>query len=305
MGIRQLELVVKERCRSGTLTIKDAFQIFDRLLAAKNPTPSIYSFNQLFTALTRMKNSNNHYASVFSLFNRWTQPRRVSPSPDGVTYSVLISYCIRMNQPRLGLVFLGRFIKGGQRAEANIFNPLLKGLCSENRISDAVAMVFNKMPKLGCTPNVISYNTIIDGLCKEGTISKAFSVFEKMLSVGIVPNVVTYSSLIDGLCKEGAISKAFSLFERMLSEGIVPNVVTYNSLINGLCKEGETQKAETLLSYMISRGLEPNVVTYTTLVDGLCKNGLLDKAVELLQSMVSKGHDPNVVTYTAIIDALC
>ena len=82
MGTRQLELLVKERYRSGTLTIKDALQFFDRLLAAKNPAPSIYSFTQLFTALTRMKNSKTHCATIFSLFNRWTQSRGVSPSPE-------------------------------------------------------------------------------------------------------------------------------------------------------------------------------------------------------------------------------
>ncbi|XP_078170558.1 pentatricopeptide repeat-containing protein At3g61360-like isoform X2 [Carex rostrata] len=270
MGTRQLELLVKERYRSGTITIKDALQFFDHLLATKSPAPSIYSFNHLFTALTRIKNSSNHYATVFSLFNRWTQTRRVSPSPDICTYCILIAYCIRMNRQKLGLVFLGRFIKSRQRADARIFNPLLKGLCYENRISEAVAMAFNKMPKLGCKPNVISYSTVIDGLCKEG-----------------------------------AISNAFGLFERMLSEGIVPNVITYNSLINGLCKEGDTEMAEEQLSNMVSQGLKPNVVTYNTLVDGLCKKGLLDKAVEMLQSMVSSGHDPNVVTYNTIIDAQC
>ena len=78
MGTRQLELLVKERYRSGTLTIKDALQIFDHLLVAKNPAPSIYSFNQLFTALTRMNNTNNTYEYMsiyvglfFFFFRAW------------------------------------------------------------------------------------------------------------------------------------------------------------------------------------------------------------------------------------------
>ncbi|XP_078153288.1 transcription termination factor MTEF18, mitochondrial-like isoform X1 [Carex rostrata] len=43
---------------------------------------SIYSFNQLFIALTRMKKSSNNYATVLSLFNQWTQETsfRVSTS---------------------------------------------------------------------------------------------------------------------------------------------------------------------------------------------------------------------------------
>jgi hypothetical protein len=78
MGIRQFELLVKERCQSGTLTMEDALQSFHHLLTAKNPAPSIRPFNHLFAALVRMKNSNNHYATIFSLFNHLIQELKQS-----------------------------------------------------------------------------------------------------------------------------------------------------------------------------------------------------------------------------------
>ncbi|KAJ4779922.1 Pentatricopeptide repeat (PPR) superfamily protein [Rhynchospora pubera] len=226
-----------------------------------------------------MKNSNNHYATVCSLFNRLTLIKggRGSPSPDVCTYAIFIDYCTQINQLKHGMIFFGRFIKVGQRANDFIFNPLLKGLCSENKIGDAVAMVLQKMSKFDCPPNVISYNTAIDGLCKKDAVNRAFNLLEHMLSEGLVPNVVTYSSLIYGLCITGEIRRAEEVLQQMSSRGHPPNVVTYSILINGLCKNGETEKAEKLLCYMVSRGLKPNVVTYNSLVDGFCKKRLLDK----------------------------
>jgi pentatricopeptide repeat protein len=201
MGIRQLELLVKERCQSGTLTMEDALHLFHRLLATKNPAPSIYPINHLFTALVRMKNSSSHYATIFSLFNRLTQTKGVSPAPNVYTYSVLISYCTQMKQLGLGWIFFGRFLKVGQRADAPIFSPILKGLCSECRIREAVVLLLDKMSRFGCACNVNSYSIVIDGLCKIGAISKAFGLLDIILSEGVAPNVFTYNSLIDGLCK--------------------------------------------------------------------------------------------------------
>jgi pentatricopeptide repeat protein len=129
--------------------------------------------------------------------------------------------------------FFGRFLKKGQRADAFIFTPILEGLCSEYRISEAVAMLLDKVPRLGCAPNVISYNIVIDGLCKIGAISKAFDLLDIMLSEHVASDVCMYNSLMDGLCKEGETEKAQELFCFMVSQGLQPNVVTYNTLVDG------------------------------------------------------------------------
>ncbi|KAJ4786870.1 Pentatricopeptide repeat (PPR) superfamily protein [Rhynchospora pubera] len=194
MGLRRLELLVQERCRSGTLTFQEALQLFHRLLTAKNRAPPILLFNNLFHAFVRMKNSNKYYATIFSLFDRLTETPRFSRSlPNVFTYTILMGYCTQINQPALGFIYFGRFIKAGLRADAFICSALLKALCSENRIHEAVNMVLNKMRKLACTPNVVSYSIIIDALCKNGEISKAFRLLDQMHLEGLVPNVFTYS----------------------------------------------------------------------------------------------------------------
>ena len=54
---------------------------------------------------------------------------------------------------------------------------------------------------------MVLYTTVIHGLLKEGEVSKACSLFDEMVQQGVVPNVVTYNSIIDALCKAGAMDK--------------------------------------------------------------------------------------------------
>ena len=56
------------------------------------------------------------------------------------------------------------------------------------------------MVEWGCSPNVVSYNTLINGFCKEKRIDEEINLFHVMSNKGVTPDVVTYSTLIGGFC---------------------------------------------------------------------------------------------------------
>ncbi|GMP63119.1 hypothetical protein CsSME_00024939 [Camellia sinensis var. sinensis] len=121
-----------------------------------------------------------------------------------------------------------------------------------------------------CKPNIIVYTTIIDSLCKDRMVDVALKLFTEMNEKGIFSNVVTYNSLIHGLCNFGRWKEAIGMFRQKLdASSINPNVCTFNVLVDALTKEGMTKEAEGVLEVMIQRRVDPDVVTYNTLMDGL------------------------------------
>jgi pentatricopeptide repeat protein len=58
------------------------------------------------------------------------------------------------------------------------------------------------------------------------------------------PDVKTYTSLIDRLCKVENISEAMQFFEEMRKCGVHPDVKIYSSIINGFCKMGKMNEAK-------------------------------------------------------------
>ncbi|KAK9924368.1 hypothetical protein M0R45_032738 [Rubus argutus] len=103
---------------------------------------------------------------------------------------------------------------------------------------------------------------------KHNQLGEVKKVCKKMVNQGLVSNVITYTSLIDGLCKNGSTDLAFRIFHEMRERDCLPNLYTYSSLIFGLCQEGKADD-ERLLEEMEREGLVPDLVTFTMLIDGL------------------------------------
>ena len=81
------------------------------------------------------------------------------------------------------------------------------------------------MIKEGENPNVITINTMIDGIWKEGKLEDGMKLFFEMSNKNVWPNVVTYSVVIDGLCKEGKLDEGMKLFHEMTNKNICPSVI--------------------------------------------------------------------------------
>jgi pentatricopeptide repeat domain-containing protein 1 len=47
---------------------------------------------------------------------------------------------------------------------------------------------------------VYTFSILVDGFCKEGMVKEAKNVLAIMMKQGIKPDVVTYNSLMDGYC---------------------------------------------------------------------------------------------------------
>ena len=67
---------------------------------------------------------------------------------------------------------------------------------------------------------------------------------------GIAPNVVTYTTLIHGLCNVGNIEAALKLLREKVKNGFLFNDYSYNALTNGFCREGELSEAKKIFEEM-------------------------------------------------------
>ncbi|PHT24681.1 hypothetical protein CQW23_35634 [Capsicum baccatum] len=123
-----------------------------------------------------------------------------------------------------------------------------------------------------------------------------------MKKKGIPPVIVTYSSLIDGLCKLGQWEKVKTLLSEMVNLNIYPNVLTFSIQIDGLCKEGKVEDAEEVMRHMIEKGVEPNIITYNVIMDGYCLRGQVDRARRVFDIMIDKCIEPDIFSYSILIN---
>ncbi|KAG6626224.1 hypothetical protein I3843_15G028800 [Carya illinoinensis] len=134
---------------------------------------------------------------------------------------------------------------------------------------------------------------------------EANHLFRIMLFKGFVPDVVTYNSLIDGCCKTNRIGRALELFEDMNRRGCVPNRVTYGSFVRYYSAVNEIDKAVETLRKMqeMNHGI-PTSSLYTPIIHALCEAGRVREARDFLAELVDGGSIPREYTYKLVCQAL-
>ncbi|KAF3456598.1 hypothetical protein FNV43_RR01252 [Rhamnella rubrinervis] len=133
----------------------------------------------------------------------------------------------------------------------------------------------------GTLPDVVTYNTLLDALCKEGRTAEAINLVEAMTNTDVKFDIFIYNSLVYGLSPSGQWRDATSLLDKMKDQRMLLNA--YTALIDSLCKE---EKAISLFELMIRRGIKPEFITFNSLISGLCKSGELKKAAQFLNNMI-------------------
>ncbi|CAH2062634.1 unnamed protein product [Thlaspi arvense] len=157
-------------------------------------------------------------------------------------------------------------------------------------------------------PNVITYSTLIHGLCKEGRLREALEIFDRMKLQGLKPDAGLYWKIISGFCNVQKFQEAANFLDEMVLEGISPNRLTWslhirihNTVIQGLLTESDPNRAFQLYLSMRTRRLSVEAKTYNYLITYFSKKGDLHKAARITDEMVFDGCIPDEEIWTALV----
>ncbi|KAK1293846.1 Pentatricopeptide repeat-containing protein [Acorus calamus] len=324
---RLLNICVWSLCRCGNLDRADSV-IVDAIRIGIRPDPASHDtliathshFNRIHSALSalrRMRHSGlrpslRAYNALLSASSRLRLPDLSLdlladiPSPDACSYNTLLHCLFRSGRPSDAL----RVFDSMRVPPSHItYNTILDGLCrSHGNVSNAVRLL-RHLERSGSIPptRVDTYNVVIAGLCRSGRLRQA----RKMLAgMPVPPNVITYTTVMRGCFRYKMFHNGFQLFDEMRSKGIAPDLFAYCTVIGALVKAGKTDEAydciERMLNYAsVSMEGELDVHCYNTVLNAYCKTGALDEAFKLVGEMVEAGMRTDEYTHTILIDGLC
>ena len=113
-------------------------------------------------------------------------------------------------------------------------------------------------------------------------------MFDELPSKGLQPDVISYNTLIGALCKQGKIDEAKDLMTQMVSNGCLPDSVTYNVFLHGLLKWNEMHDAIPILEEMNSREFKLCATTFSMLIEPLERGGRNSVLFEKVKKLVPK-----------------
>ncbi|KAF6172477.1 hypothetical protein GIB67_006990 [Kingdonia uniflora] len=185
------------------------------------------------------------------------------------------------------------------------YNFFVRHLCKNWTMSAVYDFIKEMKEKVNLKPDVVTYTTLIDNVCKSGNLRQATKLIGELTEAGLKKDCYLYNTIMKGHIKLNEGSEVFRVYNEMLDKGVKPDLVTYNTLIFGLSKVGRVDEAKKFLRVIVDSGHFPDTVTYTTLMNGMCRKGETLKAIDLLRAMEEEGCTPNSCTYNTLLYGLC
>ena len=124
--------------------------------------------------------------------------------PDVKAYRVFVvnEYC-KIRKPSEAVLLLWEMMVRGVKPSMSSFNAVFRVLVDEGKLDKGV-LLLKQMPKMGCSPNFLSYCTVICGLCKvKGRMQQVEELILNMLQNGHNLDATMYNCLLAGYCEDG------------------------------------------------------------------------------------------------------
>ncbi|XP_053560241.1 pentatricopeptide repeat domain-containing protein 3, mitochondrial [Bombina bombina] len=121
-------------------------------------------------------------------------------------------------------------------------------------------------------------------------------------------NAHSFCTMIRGMVKHGSPSKAFNMYTDLLNGRMSADVYTFNALILAApeIKEKYNEKWDLiaeLLKHMVEQKVRPNLLTFNSVLKSLRKCGMLARglALQTLNEMKALGIEPSLASFNHIL----
>ncbi|CAG8594653.1 9126_t:CDS:2, partial [Scutellospora calospora] len=147
----------------------------------------------------------------------------------------------------------------------------------------------------GLTPNIFTYEQLINVYSNVGDTKNALSAFGMIEAAGLEQTVYSFANLVKAYVNNLQIDEAFNVYSKMKAAKIMPN--------QGCIKNREIARAWKTFDHMRLEVCQPDEVTYSLMIHICAKMRDAERAFDLYQEMTGKGLCPTDVTFNSLIDA--
>lgn len=223
--------------------------------------------------------------------------------PDACTYNILIKACCSRGDIKQAWNVFDEMLRNRVQPTVVTFGTMINGLCLNCQLQEALKLKEDMMRNFKLKPNSFLYTTLLKALGQVGKLDLAFRMLDEMVRNKVKLDTAVYNTLIDALFKAGRKEEAWIILEEMKKNNCKPDIVTYNVMICEYCSEKTFEEAFKILDHM--ENVKPNVVSYNVIIGSLCREGKWVEANDLFQDMPRRGCAPDVVSYRTLFDGLC
>ncbi|XP_041010889.1 pentatricopeptide repeat-containing protein At1g10910, chloroplastic isoform X2 [Juglans microcarpa x Juglans regia] len=275
----------------------EAIEIYNGIQdeSAKN---NVFICNSVLSCLIR----NGKFDRSIKLFH---QMRRDGLTPDAVTYSTLLSGCIKVKDGySKALELVQELLRNGLHMDSVIYGTLL-AVCASNNKWEEAESYFNQMKDEGHSPNKFHYSSLLNAYSINGNYQKADELVQDMKSAGLVPNKVVLTTLLKVYVRGGLFEKSRELLAELETMGYAEEEMPYCLVMDGLAKAGCIDEAKSLFHEIKEKSIRSDGYSHSIMISAFCRGGLLEEAKQLARDFEATYDRYDLVMLNTMLCAYC
>lgn len=210
--------------------------------------------------------------------------------PDDFTFTFVFSACSKFNAGFEGKQAHAQMIKCPVKFGTHSWNSLMVFYVKIGEAGIVVRHLFDGIE----SPDIVSWNCLIDAYVKSGDLNEAQKLFDEMPQ----RDVVSWTTMLVGYVNAGLLNEASLLFNEMPER----NLVSWSAWINGYAQMGCYSKALDVFTEMQVAKVEMDEITITTLLSACARLGALDQGRWLHAYIDKHGIKVDAHVSAALID---
>lgn len=234
-------------------------------LLAHHPDPHPALLNPLFSALPP-----RHAARLLALMLSLPPLR-----PDHFTFPRILPAAAPLH---LVAQLHALLLKLGYHAHTQSLNALLAAYFANAR-PDLASRVFRGGGAADL--DVVSWTTMVGGLCKLGLVDEARELFDAMPE----RNLVSWNAMMSGYVKAGRFLDALEVLDEMRARGVDGNGFLAATAVVACTGAGALARGREVHRWVERSGVEVDDTLAAALVDMYCKCGCVDEAWRVFESL--------------------
>lgn len=221
------ELIAKQRWRDLRTAIKqrNPNEILQQLVDSEVDPLLIYRYFSWLERSWGVSHSLDMYCKLLHLLAKGRLFREIRKLMNGL---------VKNDKYSISEIFheLSSMLGDSFRANSIVVDMLVQAYVHNTEVSLAFEAL-KRAWDYGFRLSVLPCNPLLSALVDAGDVNGMEYVFKGMLRKKIRPDLITFNTVVNGFCKVGQLQKAGDRLEDIKAWGLSPSVATYNALISG------------------------------------------------------------------------
>ncbi|KAL9363118.1 hypothetical protein Peur_045903 [Populus x canadensis] len=198
--------------------------------------------------------------------------------------------------------YFSEMIRKGMKLDAKEHEVVITAYCKMRKPDEAISLL-KEMQARGISRGVGSFNAVLRILVEIGELDKAVLLLKQVKNMGCLPNLVSYSTVICGLCRsQGRMQEVADLVDDMLQDGFEMDATLYSCLVGGFCEAGNEEMAMRAFYDSINKNYVINLQSFSFFVNLMCGKGKVIEAEQIFKDMCRRCSLVDVDGYQRVLD---